>query len=100
MHRAGPRLRAQAGQAVFRDRLHLAPGESADDALAGCFAVGGPPGGSFGRAPVIYDMELAYTVWGYLGDAPPDLVEFRADLFPGAAHDYGRQRLDRRPGPR
>jgi hypothetical protein len=78
---------------LFRDRIQLGPAESVDDAIAGCFAVGGRRAASFGRAPVIYDMELAFTVWGFLGDAPAELVEFRADLFPGVAHDYGRQRL-------
>ncbi len=55
---------------LFRDRLQLGPAESVDDAIAGCFAVGGRRAASFGRAPVIYDMELAFTVWGFLGDAP------------------------------
>jgi hypothetical protein len=77
---------------LFCSRLRLSPGESADDAIAGCFAVGSRRAAAFGRAPVIYDMELAYTVWGFLGDAPPELIQFRLGLFPGAAHDYDRQR--------
>ena len=77
---------------LFRGRLQLTAGETADDAIAGCFAVGSRRAASFGRAPVIYDMELAFTVWGFLGDAPPELLEFRSGLFPGAAHDYDRQR--------
>ena len=77
----------------FVARLQLTGGESAHDALWGCFAVGSRRGSLFGRAPVIYDMELAYTVWGFLGGAPPELIEFRLGLFPGAAHDYDRQRL-------
>ncbi len=76
----------------FVDRISLAEGESADDAVYGCFAVGARRAATFGRAPVIYDMELAYTLWGYLGSAPADLVEFRAPLFQGAAHDYWIQR--------
>ena len=43
--------------------------------------------------PVIYDMEMAFAMWGFLGEAPPGLVAFRIDLFPGAAHDYERQRV-------
>jgi hypothetical protein len=77
----------------FAGRLRLGPGESAADAVAGCFAIGTRRAASFGRAPVIYDMEMAFTLWGFLGDAPPELVAFRIDLFPGAAHDYERQRV-------
>jgi hypothetical protein len=77
---------------LLEHRVELAEGESAEDAVAGCFAVGARRAASFGRAPVIYDMELAYTVWGYLGGAPTDLIAFRVPLFQGAAHDYWQQR--------
>jgi hypothetical protein len=77
---------------LFCSRLRLGPGETADDAIGGCFAVGGRRAAAFGRAPVIFDMELAYTVWGFLGDAPADLIKYRLGLFPGAGHDYDRQR--------
>jgi hypothetical protein len=73
-------------------RLELTTGESVEDALAGCFAVGARRAALFGRAPVIYDMQLAYTLWGYLGGGPADLMELRVPLFKGAAHDYWRQR--------
>jgi len=76
----------------FVARLQLASGESADDAVSGCFAVGARRASGFGRAPVIYDMELAYTLWGFLGHAPADLVAFRVPLFQGVHHDYWRQR--------
>lgn len=73
-------------------RLQLAPGEHAGDAVAGCFAVGAKRAAMFGRAPVIFDMELAFTVWGFLGGAPQDLVAYRKPLFLGAAHEYWEQR--------
>jgi hypothetical protein len=73
-------------------RLQLAGGESAEDAVAGCFAVGSRRAATFGRAPVIYDMDFAYTVWGFLGGAPADLIAFRTPLFKGAAHDHWIQR--------
>jgi hypothetical protein len=76
----------------FGPRLQLADGESVDDAVAGGFAVGSRRAASFGRAPVIYDMELAYTLWGFLGGAPADLVDYRRGLFVGAAHHYEQQR--------
>ena len=74
-------------------RLVLEPGERAEDAVAGCFAVGVRRSSLFGRAPVIYDMELAYGLWGFLPGAPPGLVAYRVPLFKGAAHDYWGQRV-------
>jgi hypothetical protein len=92
--RAGPDLGYGLKLAkLFVGRLRLGTGESSADAVAGCFAIGTRRASSFGRAPVIYDMELAFTLWGFLGEAPPELVAFRIDLFPGAAHDYERQRV-------
>ena len=73
-------------------RLHLTEGERLDDAVAGCLGVALRRAARFGRAPVIWDLELAFTLWGFLGDAPPDLVEERAELFKGVAHDYWDQR--------
>ena len=78
--------------ARFEDRLQLQPGEHAHDALAGCFGVGSRRAASFGRAPVIYDMELAYGVWGYLDTPPADLLAYRKPLFAGASHHYWDQR--------
>lgn len=83
----------------FLDRLLLAEGEDAHDVVAGCLGVGLARASLFGRAPVIYDMELAYGVWGYLDTPPADLVEFRKPLFAGASHHYWEQRqiVDRVP---
>ena len=74
------------------DRLRLTKGEHAEDAVAGCLGVALKRAALFGRAPVIYDLELAYTLFGFLGDAPDDLVAFRAELFAGASHHYWDQR--------
>ena len=73
-------------------RLPIPPDESVADAVAGCFACGAKRSTVFGRAPVIYDMEWAYTLWGYAGDAPADLVVARRALFRGASHHYSHQR--------
>ncbi len=83
----------------FEDRLQLAPGEHAHDVEAGCVGVALARASLFGRAPVIHDLELAFTVWGYLGDAPPELVTYRRPLFAGASHHYWDQRkiVDRVP---
>ncbi len=73
-------------------RLEVPAGEHREDAVAGCFACGTRRSAYFGRAPVIHDMEWAYTLWGYLGGAPDDLVAWRAGLFRGAAEHYWDQR--------
>jgi hypothetical protein len=77
----------------FEDRIQLAEGESAEDAVAGCFAVGTARASLFGRAPVIFDFEHSYTLWGFLGSPPAELVTFRKPLFQGAAHHYAAQRV-------
>ena len=46
----------------------------------------------FGRAPVAKDIELALVLFGFLGDAPADLVAWRAPMFQAAAHHYHQQR--------
>ncbi|MGH9058002.1 MAG: hypothetical protein ACRDZY_00575 [Acidimicrobiales bacterium] len=76
----------------FEARLVLSAGETRDDAVAGCFACGAKRSGVFDRAPVIYDMEWAYTLWGYLGGAPDGLVHRRVERFRGASHHYWDQR--------
>lgn len=74
------------------ERAVLAEGEHLEDAVAGCFASGTRRSSHFHRAPVIYDMEWAFTLWGFTSGAPEDLVEFRRPLFAGVSHDYHRQR--------
>lgn len=80
---------------TFRSKLQLAPAESADDAVAGCLAIGLKRASLFSRAPVIHDFTIAFTVWGFLDPEPPaDLLELRRELFRGAAghHGYHHQR--------
>jgi len=76
----------------FEDRIELTEGISAEDAVAGCFAVGAKRSALLGRAPVIYDFELAFTLWGFLGGAPADLIEARRPLFIACSHHYWDQR--------
>jgi hypothetical protein len=76
----------------FHDLLKLTEGEDEHDVVAGCLGVGLARASLFGRAPVIYDLELAYGLWGYLDPPPADLVEFRRPLFAGASHHYWDQR--------
>jgi len=77
----------------FDERIELAEGEQLEDARVGCVAVAMKRASLFGRAPVKADIEHACTLWGYLGDAPEDLVAFRRRIFAGAAHHYWDQRL-------
>lgn len=74
------------------DKVRVTEGETLDDAVAGCFATGAKRASLYGRAPVIYDMELAYTLWGFFDGAPKELVAFRKPLFQAASHHYDDQR--------
>lgn len=76
----------------FEGRLELAAGEHHEDAVAGCVAVAMKRAALFGRAPVVYDLELAFTLWGFMGGAPAELVAFRTPLFQAVAHHYDDQR--------
>lgn len=76
----------------FHDRLHLAPGEDPADAVAAAAAIAMRRAAGFGRAPVLADVEFGFSLLGYLGEAPPDLVEWRRLRVRGAAHDYVGQR--------
>lgn len=77
----------------FADRLVLEQGEHLDDVIAGCLPVALRRAALFGRAPVIYDFEHAYTLWGFLGEAPTELVRARSQLFESASHHYEYQRV-------
>lgn len=72
--------------AGLRDELVLAPGEHAADALAGACAVALRRASIFGRAPMIGDLRLALTLFGYLGDAPDELVALRRERFDEVHH--------------
>ena len=66
--------------------LHLEPGESIDDVMAGCVGVALKRASLLGRAPVIYDLTAAYTIWGYLDENPDaELVALRKMAFDEAA---------------
>jgi hypothetical protein len=77
---------------TFHDQLVLAPGELAEDAIRGCLGVALKRAAAFGRAPVIHDLDIAFRIWGYLGDAPAELVALRKPLFEQCSHHYPEQR--------
>lgn len=70
----------------FEGKLRLTEGEHERDALAGAASLALKRASIFGRAPVIHDLEVALTVWGFLGDAPADLVAFRKSRFEEVGH--------------
>lgn len=77
---------------LFEQRLVLSPGVTAEDALVGASAVASARAARFGRAPVAKDVELALVLFGFLGEAPAELVAWRTPLFQAAAHHYDVQR--------
>ena len=77
----------------FQARLKLGPAENAHDAVGGIIGIAMRRASMYGRAPVIYDLEVAFGMWGYLTDDPPaDLAAYRRHLVQAIAHDYARRR--------
>lgn len=71
----------------FTERLQLEPGEKAHDAIVGCLGVALRRASIFGRAPVIHDLTIAFTIWGFLGRRhAAELIEMRRPLFTGLGH--------------
>jgi hypothetical protein len=80
---------------TFRPRLCLQGTESEGDAITGCLGIGLRRASMFSRAPVVHDLTIAFTMWGFLDDAPPaDLVALRRSRFAGLAqsHSYDARR--------
>lgn len=76
----------------FRDRLELATHEHAEDAVAVGAEVAMRRAAGLGRAPVLADLEWAFTLLGYLGGAPADLLAWRRVAARGASHEYAERR--------
>ena len=92
---AGPRLGAQGPDQGFalriasrlRPKLQMQPGENADDAVRGCLGVALRRASIFSRAPMVHDLNIAFTIWGFYDQSPPpELVELRRPLFEGLRH--------------
>lgn len=80
------------------NRVVLADGEDLDDVIAGCVAVALRRASLLGRAPVIGDLEVAFTIFGYLSEpseVPGELVALRSRLFEevSSPHHYAELRL-------
>src|SRR5262245_25072026 len=82
--------------ARLRDEVKPQAGEHVDDALAGITAIALRRASLFGRAPVMPDLRIAATMWGFLdANPPPELVPLRRRTFEGLAnptHHYGALR--------
>jgi len=75
----------------FHDQVTVARPETVHDAEAVAAQVAMRRGSLFGRAPVRADVELGFTLFGWLGEAPAELVEWRRLAVAGVAHDYARR---------
>ena len=80
----------------FRDRLHPGDGLTVDDAIRGCLGIALRRASMASRAPVVHDLTIAFTIWGFLDPNPPaELVAERRRLFAGVAnvnHHYTEAR--------
>jgi hypothetical protein len=100
----GPRLGYQGpdqGYALklaktFTDKVHLQPDERFEDAVGGVLGIALRRASEFSRAPVIHDLTIAFTIWGFLdASAPNDLLAMRVDRFAGLSnldHHYEQSR--------
>ena len=68
----------------LRPKVQLQAGEHIDDAIRGCLGVALRRASMFSRAPVVHDLTIAFTIWGFYDSNPPaELVELRAGMFEG-----------------
>lgn len=75
-----------------RDELRLVEGEHAEDVIAGAAVVATKRASLFGRAPMVHDVTVGFTVWGFLDEAPAaELVALRRARFAEVAHPHGYQ---------
>ncbi|MDJ0770921.1 MAG: hypothetical protein QNJ12_19160 [Ilumatobacter sp.] len=100
----GPRLGAQGPDQGFAltiagrlaSKLHLHGRERLDDAVRGCVGIALRRASLFSRAPVVHDVRLAFTIWGFFDEEPPsELIAERARLFEGVGnvnHHYAEGR--------
>lgn len=100
----GERLGAQGPDQGFAltiasklaSRLRLSEDERLDDAIRGCVGIALRRASLFSRAPVVHDLHIAFTIWGFYDENPPtDLVERRVELFEGVGnvnHHYAEGR--------
>lgn len=78
------------------DRIQLVGSEDHEDAEAGLIAVAMRRAALSGRAPILADLEVAATIWGFFDAQPASgLRVLRAEMFEGARmaiHGYDLRR--------
>ncbi|MGB0113324.1 MAG: hypothetical protein WBP59_08915 [Ilumatobacteraceae bacterium] len=83
--------------AQLRPKLKLQGTEHPDDVIRGCLGVATRRASMFSRAPVVHDLTIAFTIWGFYDEQPPaELVELRGPLFEGlrlVTHHYAEGRV-------
>ncbi len=72
----------------FDDELMLTDGEHQADVVAGCVAVALKRASAFGRAPTVHDLRCAFSIFGFLSQPDPELLELRRELFEEVAHPH------------
>ena len=72
---------------ALRPKIVVQDAEHIDDVISGCLGVALRRASLFSRAPVVHDLTIAFTVWGFFDQAPPaELVALRGQLFEGLRH--------------
>ncbi len=78
-------------------KLHLDERERLEDVIRGCVGIALRRASLFGRAPVIHDLTVAFTIWEFFEEQPrDDLLERRIELFEGVGnvhHHYAEGRV-------
>jgi len=77
--------------ARFHDRITPVWPETVHDAEMVGAQVAMRRAGVFGRGPMLVDVELGLSLFGWLGDAPAELVEWRRLAVARIGHDYPRR---------
>ncbi len=75
-----------------RDRFVISPHESRADAEAVVSELAMKRAASFGRAPVVADVDIAMELLGFSGDRSSETPEWRIHLVHEAAHEYAKRR--------
>ena len=88
----------------FEGTLMLTPGEHEKDALAGSVAIALKRASLYGRAPVVHDLTIAFTIWGFYDPSPPsELLDLRGKMFEGlrlVEHHYAEAQKSSTRSPR
>jgi hypothetical protein len=77
-------------------KIHIVGDIDREDAVRGALNIGLRRASLYGRAPVVHDLVLAFTIWGFFDQNPPaDLVAKRDGLFTGIGnvHHYAEGRV-------